>query len=74
VADNVKLLVVDDNPMVLGMLQQALAPLAKVTTATDAADRTADMTIAVRVHDLGELEAVLARIAGLPDVLRVQRR
>ena len=37
-ADNVKLLVVDDNPMVLGMLQQALAPLAKVTTATDAAD------------------------------------
>jgi len=38
VADNVKLLVVDDNPMVLGMLQQALAPLAKVTTATDAAD------------------------------------
>jgi CheY-like chemotaxis protein len=38
VADNVKLLVVDDNPMVLGMLQQALGPLAKVTTATDAAD------------------------------------
>ena len=29
---------VDDNPMVLGMLQQALSPLAKVTTATDAAD------------------------------------
>ena len=37
-ADNVKLLVVDDNPMVLGMLQQALSPLARVTTATDAAD------------------------------------
>jgi CheY-like chemotaxis protein len=37
-ADNVKLLVVDDNPMVLGMLQQALSPLAQVTTATDAAD------------------------------------
>ena len=36
--DNVKLLVVDDNPMVLGMLQQALSPMAKVTTATDAAD------------------------------------
>jgi CheY-like chemotaxis protein len=36
--DNVKLLLVDDNPMVLGMLQQALSPLAKVTTATDAAD------------------------------------
>ena len=26
-ANNVKLLVVDDNPMVLAMLQQALAPL-----------------------------------------------
>jgi CheY-like chemotaxis protein len=37
-ANNVKLLVVDDNPMVLGMLQQALAPLAQVATATDAAD------------------------------------
>jgi len=36
--DNVKLLLVDDNPMVLGMLQQALTSLAKVTTATDAAD------------------------------------
>ena len=37
-ANNVKLLVVDDNPMVLAMLQQALTPLAEVTTATDAAD------------------------------------
>ena len=37
-ANNVKLLVVDDNPMVLAMLQQALTPLAVVTTATDAAD------------------------------------
>ncbi len=37
-ANNVKLLVVDDNPMVLGMLQQALAPHGQVGTATDAAD------------------------------------
>jgi len=37
-ANNVKLLVVDDNPMVLAMLQQALTPLARVATATDAAD------------------------------------
>src|SRR5215831_19876469 len=37
-ADNVKLLLVDDNPMVLAMLQQALSSLARVTTATDAAD------------------------------------
>jgi hypothetical protein len=32
------------------------------------------MTIGVRVHELGELDAVLARIAGLADVIRVQRR
>src|ERR1700746_3168849 len=37
-ANNVKLLLVDDNPMVLAMLQQALTPLAQVSTATDAAD------------------------------------
>jgi CheY-like chemotaxis protein len=37
-SDNVKLLLVDDNPMVLAMLQQALSSLAKVTTASDAAD------------------------------------
>src|SRR5579863_3217575 len=36
--NNVKVLIVDDNPMVLGMLQKALAPLAAVTTSTDAAD------------------------------------
>src|SRR5438874_7955769 len=35
---NVKLLLVDDNPMVLAMLRDALSPMAKVTTATDAAD------------------------------------
>jgi len=36
--ENVKLLLVDDNPMVLGMLQHAFSSLARVTTATDAAD------------------------------------
>jgi CheY-like chemotaxis protein len=35
---NVKLLLVEDNPMVLAMLRQALAPLAAVTTATDGGD------------------------------------
>jgi CheY-like chemotaxis protein len=35
---NVKLLLVDDNPMVLAMLRDALTPLAKVTTAGDGAD------------------------------------
>jgi CheY-like chemotaxis protein len=37
-ANDVKLLLVDDNPMVLGMLQQALTPFAQVTAASDAAD------------------------------------
>jgi CheY-like chemotaxis protein len=37
-ANNVRLLVVDDNPMVLGLLQQALTPLAEVSTSTDTAD------------------------------------
>ncbi len=36
--NNVKLLLVDDNPMVLGLLQQALAPFARVVAATDSAD------------------------------------
>jgi CheY-like chemotaxis protein len=37
-ASNVKVLLVDDNPMVLGMLRQSLSSLAAVTTATDGAD------------------------------------
>ncbi len=37
-ANDVKLLLVDDNPMVLGMLQHALAPFARVVAATDSAD------------------------------------
>src|SRR5512146_2131297 len=35
---NVKVLLVEDNPMVLGMLRQALAPLAAVMTANDGGD------------------------------------
>jgi CheY-like chemotaxis protein len=37
-ATNVKILLVDDNPMVLGMLQNALSAMGEVTVATDAAD------------------------------------
>jgi CheY-like chemotaxis protein len=37
-ANDVKLLLVDDNPMILGMLEHALAPFARVTAAGDAAD------------------------------------
>src|SRR6202142_573311 len=36
--NNVKLLLVDDNPMVLKMLAHALAPLARVVSASDSAD------------------------------------
>jgi CheY-like chemotaxis protein len=36
--NNVKVLLVDDNPMILGMLRGALTPLASVTTSTDSAD------------------------------------
>src|ERR1700746_2575731 len=35
---NVKVLLVDDNPMVLGMLKQSLSTLGQVSTAADAAD------------------------------------
>ncbi len=37
-SSNVKILLVDDNPMVLGMLQQALTALGVVSTASDSAD------------------------------------
>src|SRR5580700_2286088 len=37
-ANDVKLLLVEDNPMVLGMLQQALSPLAAMTAASESAD------------------------------------
>jgi CheY-like chemotaxis protein len=35
---NVRVLLVDDNPMVLGMLRQALAPMSNLSTAADGAD------------------------------------
>jgi CheY-like chemotaxis protein len=37
-SSNVKVLLVDDNPMVLGMLKQSLATMGEVNTAGDAAD------------------------------------
>ena len=37
-SNNVKVLLVDDNPMVLGMLQQSLSSLAQVKTANDGPD------------------------------------
>jgi CheY-like chemotaxis protein len=37
-SNDVKVLLVDDNPMVLGMLRGALEPLANISTASDSAD------------------------------------
>src|SRR5438309_2078850 len=37
-SNNVKVLLVDDNPMVLGMLKQSLSSMADVKTASDAPD------------------------------------
>jgi CheY-like chemotaxis protein len=37
-SSNVKILLVDDSPMVLGMLQQAISPLGRLTVANDGAD------------------------------------
>jgi len=37
-SSNVKILLVDDNPMVLGLLRQSLSALAEVSTASEAAD------------------------------------
>jgi GTP pyrophosphokinase len=59
---------------VSGVLADARLSIERMTTVTNAAERTAEMTVGVRVHDLAELEAVLGRIGQLPDVLRVQRR
>jgi GTP pyrophosphokinase len=59
---------------VSGVLADARLSIERMTTVTNAADRTAAMALAVRVQDLGQLEAVVARIARLSDVIRVQRR
>ena len=59
---------------VSGVLADARLSIERMTTVTNARDKTADMTLGVRIHDLTELEAILGRIAGLADVIRVQRR
>src|SRR5690348_2016366 len=57
---NVKVLVVDDNPMVLGMLRTALTPLANVSTASDAAD-----ALLKAVDDLPDLIVTDYRMPGM---------
>src|SRR6476469_11105688 len=58
--NNVKVLLVDDNPMVLGMLRGALTPLAIVTTANDAAD-----ALVKAVEDTPELLVCDYRLPGM---------
>jgi CheY-like chemotaxis protein len=57
---NVKVLLVDDNPMVLGMLRGALTPLANVATASDAAD-----ALLKAVDDLPDLLVTDYRMPGM---------
>ena len=59
-ANDVKLLLVDDNPMVLGMLQHALAPYARVVAAGDAAD-----ALLKAVNDPPELVVCDYRMPGM---------
>ncbi len=59
---------------VSAVLADARLSIERMTTRTDAADTTADMTLAVRVHSVEELERVFARIRALPDVVSVRRR
>jgi CheY-like chemotaxis protein len=57
---NVKVLLVDDNPMVLGMLRGALTSLANVATASDAAD-----ALLKAVDDLPDLLITDYRMPGM---------
>jgi DNA-binding response OmpR family regulator len=57
---DVKILLVDDNPMVLAMLHDALTPLAKVTTASDGAD-----ALLKAVDDAPDLVVSDFRMAGM---------
>jgi CheY-like chemotaxis protein len=59
-ASNVKILLVDDNPMVLGMLQQALSALGEVAVANDAAD-----ALLKAVDDLPDLLICDYRMPGM---------
>jgi GTP pyrophosphokinase len=59
---------------ITAVLADAKLSIDRMNTVTDHAERVAHMTLGVRVHDLRELDGVLARIAGLPDVIFARRR
>jgi CheY-like chemotaxis protein len=67
-ANLVKLLLVDDNPMVLGMLRQALTPFADVVAAGDAAD-----ALLKAVDDPPELVVCDYRMPGMDGRQLVER-
>src|ERR1700730_15572507 len=67
-ANLVKLLLVDDNPMVLGMLQQALTPFADVVAAGEAAD-----ALRTAVDDPSELVVCDYRMPGMDGRQLVER-
>ncbi len=46
----------------------------RMTTITDARERTASIELKIAIHGLDELERVLARIAALPNILSARRR
>src|SRR5256714_1904495 len=68
-SNDVKLLLVDDNPMVLGMMRQALSPLAAVTTAGDTAD-----ALLKAVDDPPDLLVCDYRMPGMDGRQLVERR
>src|SRR5580698_1391817 len=67
-ANDVKLLLVDDNPMVLGMLEHALTPFARIVSAGDAAD-----ALLKAVDDPPELVVCDYRMPGMDGRQLVER-
>jgi GTP pyrophosphokinase len=59
---------------ITSVLADAKLSIDHMNTITDHAERVAHMTLGVRVHDLRELDGVLQRIAGLPEVIFARRR
>ena len=57
---------------VSAVLADARLSIQSMTTTTNA-EGIAEMRVATRVRDLDELEGCLARIRGLPDIIRAQR-
>jgi (p)ppGpp synthase/HD superfamily hydrolase len=57
---------------VSALLADARLSIQSMTTTTNT-EGIAEMRVATRVHDLDELELCLARIRGLPDIIRAQR-